>query len=80
MTTEILNNENNEDIDWSKPQWVINNRSIIFTNGEHDNYTFEGTCLPFANSYPSGLSSKGWYKSYFKPIPTEGLVIKIKNK
>lgn len=78
MTTEILSQ--GEDIDWSKPQWVINNRLIVFTNGEHNNNTFEGTSLPSDNSYPSGLSSKGWYKSYFKPIPEEGLVIIIKNK
>jgi hypothetical protein len=80
MKTTILNKEINEDIDWSKSQWLISKMGhIVFTNGKHDNYTFEGTCLPSDNSYPCGLSSNGWYKSYFQPILAEGLTIHIKN-
>jgi hypothetical protein len=80
METEILNKEVNEKIDWSKPQWVVatDYKNILFTSGKHEGNMFEGTCLP-CDGFPKG-SKDNWNKSYFKPIPEEGLLIKIKNK
>lgn len=79
MKTTILNKELNEEIDWSKPQWVISEKSqVIFTNGKFDDICFEGTCLP-DNLYPNGNFSKIWGKEFFKLIPKEGLTIHIQN-
>jgi hypothetical protein len=78
MKTTILNKEINEDIDWSKSQWVVaENNQIIFTNGKHDELTFEGNRLPKFRD--SGEFSKIWGKNFFKPIPKEGLTIHIQN-
>jgi hypothetical protein len=69
MTTEILNQEKNEEIDWSTPQWVILNPDIIvFTNGEHGDKLFEGTVLP-CKDYPNGEFSKLWGKINFQTNP-----------
>jgi hypothetical protein len=78
MTTEILSQ--GEGIDWSKPQWVISGiKQLVYTNGKHDGINFSGSVLPHESS-PQGEFCVDWDKSCFKPIPTEGLVIKIKNK
>lgn len=78
MTTEILSQEVHKKINWSIPQWVISETGlIVFTNGTHDGNLFEGILLP---NIDSTIGSYGnWVKSFFKPIPEEGLVIKIKN-
>ena len=81
MKTTILNKEVNEEIDWSKPQWVIDETDelVLFTNGKHSEDDFEGTCLPYKGRYEIGVFSKTWSKVYFKPIPKEGLTIHIQN-
>ena len=79
MKTTILNKEVNEEIDWSKPQWVISEDGIIIlTSGRHSVDYFKGHCLP-CNDYPNGEFSDTWNKSYFKPIPSDGLTIHIQN-
>ena len=62
----------NEGIDWSKPQWVIDQESnmAILTNGQHEGSKFEGTCLP-CSSCPNGEFAKDWTKSYYKPLTTD---------
>jgi hypothetical protein len=79
MKTEILNKEVNEEIDWSKPQWVISEKgSIIFTNGEHGSITFEGSVMP-CKSYSNGGFRTDFMKNSFQPIPKDGLTIHIQN-
>lgn len=79
MRTKVLNQEVNKEIDWSIPQWVISeNGQIVFTNGKHFNNSFEGTVLPDEID-PRGEFYTDWAKSYFKPIPKEGLTIHISN-
>lgn len=79
MKTEIIGSTN-KDIDWSKPQWVISSSNIIIlTNGEHNAYTFSGTCLPYP-VYPNGhYGNFKWYKEAFRPLEGE-LTIKISNE
>lgn len=78
MKAEILNNQEEQTIDWSKPQWVVSDEFIVFTSGEHTENTFTGTCLP-CKSYPKGNKSEDWGKEYFKPIPKEGITVLLKN-
>lgn len=79
MKTTILNKEVNEDIDWSKPQWVISeDEEIVFTNGKHSGNSFSGCCLP-CDSFKNGYFMEDWNKEFFKPIPAEGLTIHIQN-
>lgn len=56
-------------IDWSKPQWVIDQESnmAILTNGQHEGGKFEGTCLP-CSCCLNGKFAKDWTKSYYKPL------------
>lgn len=79
MTTEILNKKEKNEIDWSVPQWVMFNDILVFTNGIHKEDEFSGTCLPHP-FYPKGSRSSDWNKCAFKPIPKEGLTIKITNE
>lgn len=81
MKTEILNKQENKDIDWGKPQWFIDGKEgiVVFTNGKHNGDNFEGTCLP-CELYQKGATSLNWNKKFFKPIPKEGLTIKITNE
>ena len=61
-----------QDVDWSKPQWVIssNPACVVLTNGAHDGDSFTGTCLP-CSSCPNGEFAKDWTKSYYKPLTTD---------
>lgn len=81
MKTTILNKEVNEEIDWSKPQWVVDkdDELLVFTNGTHDGSDFEGIALPCIPDYPTGKVFSYWSKVLFKPIPKEGLTIHIQN-
>lgn len=80
MTTEILNKKKENEIDWSIPQWVIDDslEFIILTNGNSNENCFSGISLP-NNMYKQGENSNSWSKSHFQPIPKEGLQILIKN-
>lgn len=79
MTTEILSTEKEQEIDWSTPQWVESESGIIVsTNGTHSINCFEGTKLP-CNGIGLCEFATDWIKESFKPIPKEGLVIRIKN-
>jgi hypothetical protein len=81
MKTTILNKEVNEEIDWSKPQWVTSKMGhIVFTNGKCDNYndSFEGTCIP-CDKILEGEFFQSWDKKSFQPIPKDGLTIHIQN-
>jgi hypothetical protein len=84
MKTTILNKEVNEEIDWSKPQWVVGTEEnlldmVILTNGKHEDYEFQGVCLPCSKPYENGLFRKDFVKAYFQPIPKDGLTIHIQN-
>ena len=77
MTIEILR-VNDPEINWDKPQWLITeDDQIVFSNGTHKEDTFEGVILPQDGC--DGKFSSIWKKVFFKPIPNEGLIIKIKN-
>lgn len=79
MKTTIVSKEVNEEIDWSKPQWLKTEFGLIcFTNGQHDGSDFEGTALP-CDDNPNGDFSRMWDKRQFKPIPKDGLTIHIQN-
>jgi hypothetical protein len=81
MKTTILNKEVNEEIDWSKPQWVVSidsEKVIVFTNGQHTGNCFTGICLP-SNYRKNGEFKSDFYKSIFQPIPKDGLIIHIQN-
>jgi len=79
MKTTIVSKEVNEEIDWSIPQWVISeDGKIVFSNGFHDDDSFEGTALPCTQS-PIGEFCKHWGKSCYKPISKDGLTIHIQN-
>lgn len=79
MTTEILTEKKVQpQINWDKPQWLISEDQVVLSNGKHKDALFEGLVLP-CSWHEEGEFSRSWSKSQFKPIPTEGLVIKIKN-
>jgi hypothetical protein len=80
MKTTILNKEVNEKIDWSKPQWVVNetDKIVLFTNGQHKDRLFGGSALP-CKTYPNGKFAEHWDKYSFQPIPKDGLTIHIQN-
>lgn len=78
MKTEILDFTGEKPTDWSKPQWVIYRNILVFTNGIYKGDLFEGTAIP-CEMYPYGETSDEWSKLHFKPIPQEGLTIKIAN-
>lgn len=79
MTTEILKLEEIQpQINWDKPQWLISDDMVVLTNGKHTDTLFEGFILP-CKWNKEGEFSRCWTKSQFKPIPADGLVIKIKN-
>ena len=83
MKTTIVSKEVNEEIDWSKPQWVMSKKgTIVFTNGLNgfnELEDFQGTALPCFPESPNGEFCKIWSKSKFKPIPKDGLTIHIQN-
>ena len=78
MKTQILRQEEIQKINWNKPQWLISDDMVVLTNGKHKDALFEGLALP-CKEYQNGEFTRYWIKSQFKPIPAEGLVIKIKN-
>lgn len=80
MKTTILNKEVNEEIDWSKPQWVVakDSNEIVVTSGSSEKHTFIGYCLP-CSKYLNGHQSKYFDKKCFQPIPKDGLTIHIQN-
>ena len=81
MKTEILSEVKETEIDWGKRQWVraILTEMIVLTDGNHNDNTFSGLALPHEGK-DYGVSSITWNKKAFKPIPKEGLVIKITNE
>lgn len=65
---KISTDEN--EIDWSKPQWLIHEKSpllIVLSHGVLFGDNFRGTALP-CESYPDGLFATDWEKIEFKPL------------
>lgn len=58
-----------QEIDWSKPMWVIDKvqSRIVLTTGSHNEDRFIGTCLP-DEDFPFGEYSDRWLKLCFKPL------------
>jgi hypothetical protein len=72
-----------QEIDWSKPQWVQHNEIkdlIVLTTGTDCGFDsdFEGTAMP-CNSYPKGDFNNEWTKSYFHLL-TEEINFTISNQ
>jgi len=69
-----------EQIDWSKPQWVCNEAMgcVVITNGIHEGSFFEGAAMP-CKAYPEGAIHNGWTKEYFRPL-TIDIPFTISNK
>jgi hypothetical protein len=70
-----------QEIDWSKPQWVIGIEEtdvVILTTGEHGRKDFKGTALP-CNLYPNGHFSLNFTKSAFRLL-TEEIQFTISNQ
>lgn len=66
---EIKQDTIHSEIDWGKPQWVINETQtlVILTTGQHDGIMFSGTVMP-CHDYPNGEYGEDWYKHIFIPI------------
>lgn len=62
-----ISNLTPQQINWDKPQWLINDDCVILTTGEHEADCFVGTVLP-CQSYPVGLISNSWYKPKFQRL------------
>jgi len=58
-----------EPIDWSKPQWVIDEDSheVVLTSGWHEGSIFSGTCMP-CTAWPNGKHTIDWDKNDFRPL------------
>jgi len=67
-----------QEIDWSKPQWVQSGDRIVLTTGTHIKDDFVGTCLP-CEFYPNGSYSEKWGKKFFRLL-TEEIQFTISNQ
>ena len=69
----------NEEIDWSKPQWMYNKKHniLVLSTGVHGGGCFIGAALP-CEKYKDGEFSAMWDKSDFKPLK-HTLTIEISN-
>lgn len=77
--TKIIKSENNQEINWDLAQWLISKdkKFIILTTGNHENGSFEGTCLP-CHIHPKGHFHDVWGKEHFEPL-LQDLTIVIGN-
>lgn len=77
MKTEIVKTEqNNQEIDWSKPQLLKCSEVIVLSIGINIGDTFRGVVLISGNGWKLGHVSNEWSKNQFTPI-TEPITIKF---